>query len=147
MSAKSGVQLTKPRNCTTRRTRSRSPPQAVRRCVRTFSAHSRAAARQALTQWHTQQPERPLWLLEKPIPLLTRQHYPYYRGLLRLVSMPERIESGWWDDDLIKRDYFIAEGEEGVRYWVYRERVSAAQASAGGAGEDAARWYLHGLFG
>lgn len=111
------------------------------------TAHSRAAARQALTQWHTQQPERPLWLLEKPIPLLTRQHYPYYRGLLRLVSMPERIESGWWDDDLIKRDYFIAEGEEGVRYWVYRERVSAAQASAGGAGEDAARWYLHGLFG
>jgi len=109
------------------------------------TAHSRAAARQALAQWHAQQPERPLWLLEKPIPLLTRQHYPYYRGPLRLVSLPERIESGWWDDALIKRDYFIAEGagagESAVRYWVYRDRVSAS------AGEDDARWYLHGLFG
>ncbi|MBY4719749.1 Y-family DNA polymerase [Ralstonia mannitolilytica] len=106
------------------------------------TAQSRAAARQALAQWHAQQPERPLWLLETPIPLLTRKHYPYYRGRLRLVSMPERIESGWWDDGLIKRDYFIAEGEGGVRYWLYRERVSAAQTS-----EEDARWYLHGLFG
>ena len=108
------------------------------------TAHSRAAVRQALAQWHAQQPERPLWLLEKPIPLLTRQHYPYYRGLLRLVSLPERIESGWWDDALIKRDYFIAEGrgdDGAVRYWVYRERVSAS------ASEEDARWYLHGLFG
>lgn len=61
------------------------------------------------------------------------------------MSLPERIESGWWDDALIKRDYFIAEGagagESAVRYWVYRDRVSAS------AGEDDARWYLHGLFG
>ncbi|MGF2505131.1 hypothetical protein [Ralstonia pseudosolanacearum] len=64
-----------------------------------------------------------------------------HRGPLRLVSLPERIESGWWDDALIKRDYFIAEGEGAVRYWIYRERVSAT------AGEDEARWYLHGLFG
>jgi len=105
------------------------------------TAHSRASARQALAQWHAQQPERPLWLLEKPIPLLTRQHYPYYREPLRLVSMPERIESGWWDDALIKRDYFIAEGEGAVRYWIYRERVSAS------ASEEEGRWYLHGLFG
>ncbi|CAJ0783559.1 Protein ImuB [Ralstonia condita] len=107
------------------------------------TTQGRAAARQALTQWHAQQPERPLWLLEKPIPLLTRQHYPYYRGPLRLVSLPERIESGWWDDALIKRDYFIAEDGQGVRYWLYRERVSAAVK----AGEDDGRWYLHGLFG
>ncbi|MHA6840744.1 Y-family DNA polymerase [Ralstonia pseudosolanacearum] len=105
------------------------------------TASGRAAARQALAQWHARQPERPLWLLEQPIPLLTRRHYPYYRGPLRLVSLPERIESGWWDDALIKRDYFIAEGEGAVRYWIYRERVSAT------AGEDEARWYLHGLFG
>lgn len=107
------------------------------------TAQSRAAARQALAQWHAQQPERPLWLLEKPIPLLTRQHYPYYRGPLRLVSMPERIESGWWDDELIKRDYFIAEGEGGVRYWLYRERVSAVTQTS----DEDGRWYLHGLFG
>ncbi|WP_139385198.1 Y-family DNA polymerase, partial [Ralstonia solanacearum] len=105
------------------------------------TASGRAAVRQALAQWHARQPERPLWLLEQPIPLLTRQHYPYYRGPLRLVSLPERIESGWWDDALVKRDYFIAQGEGAVRYWIYRERVSAT------AGEDEARWYLHGLFG
>jgi protein ImuB len=79
---------------------------------------------------------RPFWLLEQPLPLVVRQHRPFYGSPLRLLSGPERIEAGWWDGELALRDYFVAEGEEGACYWVYRERDAGS-----------ARWFLHGLFG
>lgn len=83
---------------------------------------------------------RPTWLLINPIPLLVRNHRPFYGSPLRMVSGPERVEAGWWDDTAV-RDYWIAEGEEHALYWVYRERVA-------GTGEDSEpRWFLHGLFG
>lgn len=79
--------------------------------------------------------QRPFWLLQQPLALLVRDHRPFYGSPLRLLSGPERIEAGWWDEGLAVRDYFIAEGSEAARYWVYRERD----------GEDI-NWYLHGLF-
>lgn len=79
---------------------------------------------------------RPFWLLEQPLPLIVRGHRPFYGSPLRLLVGPERIETGWWDGALALRDYFVAQGEEGVCYWVYRERDA-----------DSARWFLHGLFG
>lgn len=79
---------------------------------------------------------RPCWLLEQPLPLTMRGHRPFYGSPLRLLSGPERIEAGWWDGALALRDYFVAQGEEGARYWVYRERDAGS-----------ARWFLHGLFG
>lgn len=79
---------------------------------------------------------RPFWLLEQPLPLVVRQHRPFYGSPLRLLSGPERIEAGWWDGGLALRDYFVAQGEEGACYWVYRERDA-----------QSARWFLHGLFG
>ncbi|RZM24583.1 MAG: DNA polymerase Y family protein, partial [Pedobacter sp.] len=83
---------------------------------------------------------RPTWLLVKPIPLLMRNHRPFYGSPLRMVSGPERVEAGWWGDTAA-RDYWIAEGQEHALYWVYRERVA-------GTGEDQEpRWFLHGLFG
>ena len=42
-------------------------------------------------------PRRPLWLLLEPQPLSERAGLPRRRGALRLLSEPERIESGWWD--------------------------------------------------
>ncbi|MGV3655191.1 MAG: Y-family DNA polymerase, partial [Noviherbaspirillum sp.] len=82
--------------------------------------------------------ERPFWLLEQPLelPLELPLRRPFYGSPLTLASGPERIESGWWDAACAMRDYFIAEGEDGARYWIFRER----------GGEDA-RWFLHGLFG
>ncbi|HEX9396146.1 MAG TPA: DNA polymerase Y family protein [Burkholderiales bacterium] len=65
---------------------------------------------------------RPAWLLE-PRRL--------GEGGFALLAGPERIESGWWDGDDAKRDYFVARLGESSLAWVYRE-----------AGE----WYLHGLF-
>ncbi|HVJ12384.1 MAG TPA: DNA polymerase Y family protein [Burkholderiales bacterium] len=66
---------------------------------------------------------RPLWLLEKQKKLREGEFTP--------LAGPERIESGWWDGDDAKRDYFVARLPNAALAWVYRE-----------AGE----WYLHGLF-
>lgn len=83
---------------------------------------------------------RPTWLLLNPIPLLVRNHRPFYGSPLRMVSGPERVEAGWWGDTAV-RDYWIAEGEEHALYWIYRERVSSTDKEA------ESRWFLHGLFG
>ena len=79
--------------------------------------------------------ERPFWLLEEPLALRMQGDHPFYGSPLRLLLGPERIETGWWDEQLVMRDYFVAQGGEGACYWIYRER------DAGNA-----RWYLHGLF-
>lgn len=83
---------------------------------------------------------RPTWLLVKPIPLLMRNHRPFYGSPLRMVAGPERVEAGWWGDTAT-RDYWIAEGEEHALYWVYRERVATS------VEDSEPRWFLHGLFG
>ncbi len=85
----------------------------------------------------TEEPEklrRPALLLDKPLQLLMRDERPFYGSALKLISGPERIESGWFDDRLAARDYFIAQGTDATCYWVYLER------------ETDARWFLHGLF-
>jgi len=85
-------------------------------------------------------PPRPVWLLATPLPLLTRQHRPFYGSPLRIVSPGERIEAGWWDNAAQTRDYFVAQAKDKSCYWVFRERLNADDG-------DAERWYLHGLFG
>jgi protein ImuB len=67
---------------------------------------------------------RPCWLLPEPI----RIDAP--SGLLR---GPERIESGWWNQDDVRRDYYLARTAEGTRLWVFRDR-------------RAGDWYLQGLW-
>jgi protein ImuB len=76
---------------------------------------------------------RPLWLLERPVPLDERDNRPWWHGPLVLLAGPERIESGWWDGHLVQRDYFIAESETTGWLWIYRVR-------SGG-------WFLQGRFG
>ena len=65
---------------------------------------------------------RPLWLLE---PRKIRE------GEFTALAGPERIESGWWDGDDARRDYFIARLPNASLAWIYRE-----------AGE----WFVHGFF-
>lgn len=83
---------------------------------------------------------RPAWLLDKPVPLLTRQHRPFYGTALRMVSPGERIEGGWQDGRTVTRDYFVAEDDNGVCYWIYQERPTASD-------DSESRYFLHGLFG
>jgi protein ImuB len=78
---------------------------------------------------------RPLWILPQPQPLTERDGLPCHRGVLRLMSEPERIETGWWDGAGIARDYYTAIDAHGVRLWVFRERAAPHG------------WFLHGVFG
>lgn len=79
---------------------------------------------------------RPLWMLPEPVSLPVDSGYPIHRGCrLRLVDGPERLETGWWDDDGIARDYYTAEDADGRRLWVFRNRTRESS------------WYLHGYFG
>jgi protein ImuB len=81
---------------------------------------------------------RPLWLLPEPQPLAEIGGVPQHGGPLKLLAGPERIESGWWDNGSVARDYFVAQTTERQLLWVFRRRELVAVDEAG--------WYLHGLF-
>ena len=83
-------------------------------------------------------PPRPSWLLLQPIALMVKNEKPCYLGSLTMLAGPERIESGWWDDGLAARDYFIAGNDSKMLLWIYRERPSLAEETPG--------WFLHGFF-
>lgn len=68
-------------------------------------------------------PDRPLWLLT-PQPLTE---------LPPLAGSPERIEMAWGEGGDMSRDYYIAQTEEGSRWWLYRDARTK-------------EWYLHGLW-
>lgn len=80
---------------------------------------------------------RPLWLLPAPQPLQQdASGWPVCDGQrLRLLAGPERLETGWWDGQDIRRDYYMAADAAEVRLWVFRER------------DGQRRWFLHGPFG
>ncbi len=73
-------------------------------------------------------PVRPLWLFAEPRLLGSEPA----SAELKLLSGPERIESGWWDDSEVGRDYFIGRDAQGAEVWLYRDR--------GG------QWFMQGVF-
>ena len=78
---------------------------------------------------------RPLWMLPEPAPLVTEDGYPQHDGPLRFVAGPERLETGWWDEGGVARDYYVAVNSKGMRLWIFRNRSRPPG------------WYLHGFFG
>ena len=72
-------------------------------------------------------PPRPTWLLDHPI---TLRDYD-----LKILSGPERIESGWWDGGDVRRDYYVVQTSQGQRGWAFRPADVAEGA-----------WMLHGWF-
>ncbi len=72
-------------------------------------------------------PPRPLWLL--PEPIATDIH----PSTIQLLTGPERIEGNWWQQPIC-RDYYLARHRDGMRYWVYQNRLTQA-------------WFIHGIFG
>ena len=69
---------------------------------------------------------RPTWLLDRPIPL--RGHAPL------ILSGPERLETGWWDDGEVCRDYYVVETSLGQHAWAFCP-----------PGEQTG-WMIHGWF-
>ena len=82
---------------------------------------------------------QPMWLLESPRPVNPERY--------RIISGPERIETGWWESPPLEgsashsagRDYFVAMGPEGARCWLFKPRSPSPS-------DDAKEWYLHGYF-
>jgi protein ImuB len=66
---------------------------------------------------------RPLFLLSEPTCLTQK---------VSIESGPERLQTGWWDDNNVERDYFIARTQQGQWYWVFRTPEQ--------------QWFLHGVF-
>jgi len=75
---------------------------------------------------YAERPQRPLWLLPKPKRCRIDQYH--------ILAGPERIESGWWDGNDCRRDYFVARDNDGSTLWVFQEY------------KPDPGWYLHGLF-
>ncbi|CUA88821.1 Y-family DNA polymerase [Pseudidiomarina woesei] len=77
-------------------------------------------------QGQKQQPlkqQRPCWLLPQVQPI-DRQQWQLQWG-------PERIVSGWWDAQPIRRDYYIAVDKAQRQGWIFHSQQG---------------WYLHGWF-
>lgn len=71
-------------------------------------------------------PTRPTWLLPRPVPLRDTR--------VRVLAGPERLETGWWDGEDARRDYYILETMQGQRAWAF--------CAVGEQGP----WMLHGWF-
>lgn len=87
--------------------------------------------------------ERPLWLVPRPRPLDVVAVVPLgppvrfrLEGTLHQVARhwgPERIETGWWRQQPVRRDYYRVETTTGARFWLFRSLRNA-------------QWFLHGMF-
>lgn len=82
----------------------------------------------------TKMPNRPVWLMRRPIRIGDEGGALELNGPLKLQARRERIETGWWDGKPIGRDYFVASNPAGAKLWVYRELAGNRD------------WYLHGIF-
>ncbi|MEP6633578.1 MAG: DNA polymerase Y family protein, partial [Luteimonas sp.] len=71
-------------------------------------------------------PPRPSWLLRRPIPLHDHE--------LTILAGPERLESGWWDGEDARRDYYVLRTSQGQHAWAFT-----------GIGEQGP-WMLQGWF-
>ncbi|XOV88644.1 MAG: Y-family DNA polymerase [Pseudomonadota bacterium] len=83
---------------------------------------------------------RPAFLLAAPRPLQVIDGAPCLGGRLELLKGPERIDSGWWDRPSVNqpagRDYYVARQKGGSLFWIFEYP----------AGQQATRWFLHGIF-
>jgi protein ImuB len=86
---------------------------------------------------------RPLCLLPEPSPVAATSVIPdgppirfTWEGQEYVVARcrgPERIETGWWRERHVQRDYYAVETTDGRWFWVFRER-------------DSGDWYVQGTF-
>jgi protein ImuB len=103
---------------------------------------------------------RPLLMLDPPEPVEAPMfelpegapaRFVWRRVVRRVVRAdgPERLSPEWWrprpDDRLARtRDYYRVEDDQGGRYWLFREGLFGRE-FAGGGGERAPSWWMHGL--
>ncbi len=87
---------------------------------------------------------RPLFLTAQPVRIHTPNHHRPHRlpktfgyenrtYTIRHAWGPERIETGWWRGQLIRRDYYHVEDTHGNRFWLFCNLHRGA-------------WFVHGVF-
>ncbi|MGV3528129.1 MAG: Y-family DNA polymerase [Flavisolibacter sp.] len=92
---------------------------------------------------------RPVKILQKPeairvtapVPDYPPMHFQYRGKLHKIIRAdgPERIEPEWWCyENVLPRDYYRVEDEEGNRYWLFR--------SGHYNSEQKPLWFIHGFF-
>lgn len=86
--------------------------------------------------------DNPCWLLQPPRPLPIRNQQLHYLSPLTLLRGPRRIETRWWQDKGIRRDYYVAANAQGNLLWIYQDLACNTS-----TGQRQTGWYLHGLFG
>jgi protein ImuB len=86
---------------------------------------------------------RPLRLFRRPFPVVVwsivpngppiRLRGPHGDQEIVYCDGPERIETGWWREGPLRRDYFRVDTERGQRLWLFQSR-------------DEGSWFVHGTF-
>lgn len=84
---------------------------------------------------------RPLFLLPEPVEIVIKgtsnspQEFPWAGQNFRIASQtgPERIQTQWWHDQAVHRDYFHVQSTTGSEFWIFQELTSRA-------------WFIHGVF-
>lgn len=84
---------------------------------------------------------RPLFLLPKPVEMLCKGdrngplEFPWAGQNFRIAHRtgPERIQTQWWHDQAVHRDYFHVQTTTGSEFWIFQELTSQA-------------WFIHGIF-
>ncbi len=104
------------------------PEMAWKLCKRQQGGTARKSA------FFSNQKPRPLLLLKEPLALVTVCGSPQHHGPLTLMAGPERIDTGWWDDHPVARDYYVARNAAREICWVFRDYRFGK------------KWYLHGYF-
>lgn len=66
--------------------------------------------------------QRPLWLLPTPQPSEAPQE---------VLSGPERIDAGWWENNPVRRDYYVVRRQHHIQ-WMFRN--------------DQGDWFIQGYF-
>ncbi len=110
----------------------------------------------AITGWDPDRP-RPVRLFKRPEPITALAKVPddppvqfTWRGRshrVRRAEGPERIGQEWWRAGMGEtdtgpgriRDYYRVEDDAGGRFWIYRQGLFG--------GDEAPKWWIHGLFG
>ena len=94
------------------------PEHSTQTCILNESA-----SKQEQTKQSSIFADRPGLLLPQPQPLDLK---------VEVIKGPERIQSGWWDDKPIKRDYYIGQSLDGQQVWIFKTPNK--------------EWFLHGYF-
>jgi protein ImuB len=84
----------------------------------------------------------PCWLLQPPRALAIRNQQLHYLSPLTLLRGPRRIETRWWQEKGIRRDYYVAANAQGNLLWIYQDLARKVETQP-----CPTAWYLHGFFG